>query len=505
VFSFAFSWGYRVNKKNNYRYVGAVALVLSANTANANLLAFQGLYASALEEQAAISNQQVYDELKAQGCTDTQGSAQTGCDGGTFRVWSGVRELVHTANELNNTVGGSTLYSLDSDFEGLGFALRWTAGEEFSTQESLSDGFVNGQLSGLSTRITALRRGVKSFSLTSNYYPDIFLSTDVEFSMNESIGGGASADPVFSPWGGFLNATYTWGDQDASDYEDAFDFTGSSYSGGVDYRLNPTWVIGAVMGYSEQDIAFDANKSIVEGTVDMAAYSLMPFVLYQTDSIFVSFSMGYQQAEFTTERYIRYPSFNPNVANTDTIATSDNDAHISTVSSSIGYSFKPSPAVSIEPYVSINYQHTSIDEYTEQDIKNQGFAFTVEKQNIESLESVWGFRAQSIVNVGWGVLVPYIDAQHYTEHITDDHKIDAVYADANDSLSNASQFSLATNGAELSYETYGVGLSAVIRGTTYTTGSGAAGGIQVYLSYSTIRNIKDYTQQVIAGGARYEF
>lgn len=506
----------RVNIKNHCICVNVISVVCvffaAINTTHANLLAFQGQYGSELEEQAAISNQRVYDELKALGCDDDQDVATASCDGGTFRVWNGVRELVHTANELNNTVLGPTLYSLDSDLEGLGFALRWTAGEEFSTQESMSDSFVNGQLSGLSSRITALTRGMKGFASASNYFPGIsgetLLASDALW-LDGLKGGGASgdSDAVLSPWGGFFNASYTYGNQGASDFEDAYDFVGYAYSGGVDYRFSPSWVAGVVMGYSEQDIAFDANQSIVEGTVDMTAYSLMPFLLFQADSIFASVSAGYQIAGFETERFIRYPSFNANVSNTDTVAVSDNDADIITVTGSMGYTYTPSRfrMLSIDPYVSINYQRTTIGEYTEQDIKNDGFAFTVEKQNLESLESVLGLRVQSVVSFGWGVLVPFVDAQFFTEHNTGDHKINAIYADASDRLTDAAQFALETNGTELSYNIYAVGLSAVVRGTTYTTGKGAAGGIQVYFSYRSIENIQDYTQHIIAGGARYEF
>ena len=69
---------------------------------------------------------------------------------------------MHTANEL--LLSGPTQFSLGGTREGLGFALRWTASEEFSSEESLADSFVSGQLSGLSSRITALRNGARGFN-----------------------------------------------------------------------------------------------------------------------------------------------------------------------------------------------------------------------------------------------------------------------------------------------------------------------------------------------------
>ena len=116
-----------------------------------------GNFATQLEELSATSNQATYDQLLASGCSDTQFNATSSCGGRVFISWQSVRELVHTANELSNS--GPTFFSLGLDLENLGFSLRWTAGEEFSTQGDMSSNFVGGQLSGLTSRVSAIRHG----------------------------------------------------------------------------------------------------------------------------------------------------------------------------------------------------------------------------------------------------------------------------------------------------------------------------------------------------------
>lgn len=471
----------------------------------ASLLDFQGQYQSELEERSAVSNQAVYDQLKTGGCSDTQRVASAACSGTTFVVWNNVRELVHTANELANN-GQSTLFSLDSDLEGLGFSLRWTAGEEFSSEESMVDSFVSGQLSGLASRITALRGGARGFNVAG-------VATDINGNIaslgNEQqrgLNSGDKTSDAWSRWGGFINGSYTYGNQEASDREDAFDFDGSELNVGVDYRLNDHWVVGALFGYVLQEIDFDASQSIVEGGVEMEGYSLIGFALYQSDEWFYSASLGYQVSDFTTERYIRYPTFNSNTDPVDTIAESDNDATTITSTIMAGYAFFVTEALTIEPSLSINYQDITIDEFTETDIKNDGFDFVVSEQNIESLETVVALKTQYTIASQYGVFMPFVDLQFYAQHKSDGRFIDAAYVGAYESLTPDAYFSLPTNSVDEDYKIYSIGVASVLRGAQQTNfGEAASGGIQMYINYREVHDIGDYKQKIYSGGIRYEF
>jgi uncharacterized protein with beta-barrel porin domain len=470
----------------------ACGLIFASVNLHASLLNFEGLYGSELEERSAVSNQRVYDELKAQGCGDGDRNATEDCAGTTFIVWNNVRELVHTANELSNN-NQPTLFSLNLALPDLGFALRWTAGEEFSSEGSLSNSFVNGQLSGLASRVSAIRSGARGFNLAGLDY--------------EQTGVNAGdTDNAWSRWGGFINGSYTYGDQEATEREDAFDFDGQEINAGLDYRLDDHWVVGGLFGYQSQEIEFDPSQSIVDGGVEMDAFSLIGFALYQADKWYYSGSLGYQLAQFDTDRSIRYPSLNPDTDNTDTVATSSNDANIFSVNLTAGYSFAIGESFTIEPSVAVNYQDVTIEAYTEQDISNDGFNFIIDEQNYDSLETIVNLRAQYVISSRFGVFIPYANIGFYAQQETDPRFINAKYGDASSQLTDAAKFSLPTDGQDGDYKIWTLGMSSVIRGASQKTLDGpASGGIQLYVNYREIEDIGNYNQKIIAGGLRYEF
>src|SRR5690606_20875797 len=141
------------------------------------------VYANAVENAAAVANDQIFRTLDADcnpsGFLDQTPSptfddfqsrgVQPGalCNPDTFFVYLNARELVHTSNELQGE--GPTVASLGLDQEGLGTALRWTAAEELAAQGSMATEFANGQLSSLSARINALRFGAVGFGTAGNY------------------------------------------------------------------------------------------------------------------------------------------------------------------------------------------------------------------------------------------------------------------------------------------------------------------------------------------------
>lgn len=498
-----------ISNNNRVSLLLSVSLAVGSTAGHADLLTFQGQYQSELEERAATSNQAAYNQLKAQGCQDTDRAATADCSGTVFIVWNNVRELVHTANELSNN--GPTQFSLDSDLEGLGFALRWTAGEEFSSEESLADSFVSGQLSSLASRVTALRSGARGFNIAG-------LATDRNGNLvhnsktslqQPGFSGLNSGDDTTDAWsrlGGFINGSYTYGDQASSEREDAFDFDGAEISAGVDYRLDDHWVVGFIFGYQQQEIDFDSQQSIVDGGVKMDGLSIMPFVLYQSDDWYYSLSAGYQQGEFETERSIRYPSINPNVKNADTVAISDNDSDTFSANLAAGYTFRITENFIIEPSITLNYQDVSIDQYREEDINNDGFGFIVDKQKIKSMESVAGLKMQYFFSSDYGVFMPYIDLQFYSQHENDERFIDAIYVNASEQITDDARFSLPTNSADRDYQIVGIGVAAVLRGARQTTfGSAAGGGIQVFVNYRELQGVDNYNQRIISGGLRYEF
>jgi len=486
-----------------------------------------GQYTSEIEVEAAEANQAVYEDLKANnGCldADTVATQPSTCKGLTFKVWSNIRELVHTANNLSRgsspVSAGPEDYNMGIDAEKLGFALRWTAAEEFSTQNDLTESFINNSLTGLESRVSAIRSGARGFilasSLDSNNPYSNYLQDNPELlaaylqNSEQAMGGSAGeGELAWSPWGGFLNISHTWGDKAPSQREAAYDFDGFSINLGFDYRVNESWVVGTTLAFSQERVDFDSSQSIVDGEVEMNAFSIMPFFMLQNASWFVLGSVGYQQSDFETERVINYGTNNALSSATDTTAISDNKADATTATLSAGYYWIPPeyPRFAFEPYISANYNNTKVDAYSEDDIQDDGFNFYIEEQDLKSLETSFGMKAQLTFTPKIGVIIPYIEGQWIKQHETDQHTISASYQEVNDSVLNPdASFELNINPADERYSIYTFGLSSVLMGSKQNSiEGGSTGGIQAFFSYSVIKGIAFYSQEIVTLGARYEF
>lgn len=464
-------------------------------------------FSNALENAAAIANQQTYSNLLLSGCSDEQRVESATCSGATFTLFSNVRELVHTANVLTGS-GGPTQFSLDLDAENLGFALRWTAGEEFASQAGLTEDFVGGQLANLSARLKALRSGSQGFGVAFNSLGDSGSLAGL-YDYSRLSGGGASADSgnsgSYSRWGGFINADFGSGAKSATVFEDAYDFDGSKVSFGLDYRYNENWVIGLVGALIDQEIDFDSTQSVVDGGIETDGFSLMPYLLYQTDQFYASFSLGLQNQDVDMTRAIKYPSLNPNVGNVDTIAVSTTDASVTSFFAELGYSYQYQGFV-VEPFVSLSTTSTTIDAFQEEDINSDAFDLSVGKQKIDSLETSLGVKLQYAWTPSWGVVVPFFDIQAHSQHEDDSRNISTSFANLPSGQLDSSNFNLPTDDIDSSYYSYSLGLSFIIQGDTQVDAQGnASGSMQGFISYRSIENVENFEEDSVTLGFRYGF
>lgn len=458
-----------------------------------------------LEIAAAIANQQAYQDLLNAGCIDDLRVESEACSGSVFDLFTNMRELVHTANALllNN---GPTQFSLDLDVEGLGEALRWTAGEEFASQGNLTDEFVGGQLANLSSRLKALRSGASGFGFTNVSYDD---STEIA-SLGGSgrlSGGAASADQTggFSRWGGFINSDFGYGSKNPTVFEDAYDFEGSKITFGADYRYDDKWVFGLIGGIIDQEIDFNSLLSIVDGGIETDGYSVMPYFLYQTDNFYGSFSVGWQKQGIDMERYIKYPSLNPNFSGVNTITTSSTDATATSLFAELGYSFRHQAFI-LEPFVSISRTSTKIDSFSEKDITDAAFDLRVGSQNFNSLETSIGVKLQYAYTPSWGVIIPYFDIQSHSQQENDSRNISTTFSNLPSGSLTAPDFNLPTDELDSSYYSYSIGMSFVFQGAVFVDADGnSSGSMQGFVNYKSIENVDNYKEKIITLGFRYGF
>lgn len=480
-----------------------LALLVIAPLSYADLSNLEGLFSSELEENSALANQATYERLREAGCDDQQRGPTETCDGTMFRNWAAVREIVHTANELTDS--GPATFSLGLDLENLGYVLRWSAGEEFSTQGDMSTNFVRGQMAGLASRVSAIRAGSRGFAM--NVQGNSLIASTAQ----EAYGGGGASDEIampWSPWGVFFNIDSRFGKRDATEREDAFDFDGVNITGGVDYRFSAQWVAGVMLGYQSERLEFDYTKSIADGDVEMSGLSIQPYVLYNAEKLYASAALGIQSMDFDTYRVITYPSLNPLVPSTDTAATSSTSGDALSLSGTLGYAFLQQGAWGVDAFMTLDYRDVTVDAYTETDINNKGFAFMVAEQSFDELESSLGVKINYVVTPSYGVFIPFLDLEFRTQHNTDPRYINALYVDAADTLSDAPQayFSLPGDKPDSNYWVYTLGVSAVLRGASQSTADApASGGIQAFIHYRGYQALEYYTQGQIAAGVRYEF
>ena len=489
-------------------------------------------YNNDVERLAAQANQSAFNELNA-ACNPLgdldftadptgpgQGADLTLCAPAAFDVYLTIREIVHTANELLQN-GGPVVASLGVDLEGLGTTLRWTAAEELAAQGSAATEFTNSQLSNLASRLNALRFGARGFSVAGFHGPSSTDGTLVASAGGLRRGGGASADAVegtYSAWGGFLNGSFGYGSKSDTDLENAFDFDGSEVTMGLDYRFQNNFVLGGIVGYKKQNIDFDEAASairVTDGSMEVEGFSGIMFGLYQGDQAFVSGSVGYEKLDYFVDRRIKYGSNNPNVGAANSIAISRPEGDVLTGTFSFGYAMHKN-RFTFEPYVNAEYMDVTIDAFDEERSidassgfqDDDRFNLTIAEQSFDSLNVVAGAKFQYTFTPNAGVIIPYAKVESHNEVLNEARIIRAGYGELRDIQESRGilTFSVPTDAIDKSFWTWSVGFSMVLRGGRQRTYDGPiTGGLMGFVQYESIENLRNYEEQIISGGFRYEF
>jgi uncharacterized protein YhjY with autotransporter beta-barrel domain len=483
-------------------------------------------YANEVERVAAVANQAAFDALDAScnpgGALDTVPEPPApppgaSCGADHFFVYLNARELVHTANEIRGS--GASVASLGQDLEGLGKALRWTAAEELAVQGSMGTQFANGQLSNLAARLSALRFGAGGFSITNLYLLSPF--DEPRFAQNQA-GASSGADTAagegresFSRWGGFLNGSFGYGTKQPTPLEDAFDFDGSELTLGVDYRFPSNLVLGGILGFSKQAVDFDEAASaisVVDGNVDSEGTSLILFAFLQSEHLSVSGSLGTQTLDYDIVRNIKYPSFNPDLGSTNSVANSHPSSDVTMATFSFGYAFGQRK-LTVEPIFNLEYIDISVASFAEERSINRlsdageskRFDLDISHQAIQSLDASVGARLQYVFTPGFGVIVPYLSLESHRELKDDARIIVAGYAAIQD-IVGVSSFAVPTDVPARDYAIASLGLSAVLRGGRQRElGGPIAGGLSAFVQLKSVRGRAYYDDRVVTGGFRYEF
>jgi uncharacterized protein with beta-barrel porin domain len=396
-------------------------------------------------------------------------------------------EMVHTYRKVTGvTDEGATALALDLTEAELAAALQQIAMEETSAPGSMATEAARGQLAGVAARISAVRGGASGFTVTGLPLPaSEAYAGATELALNGpyfvSSAGAPANPPSLAPRvGGFLNLTGGFGEKDATDREDGFDFDTVGLTVGGDYRLTDGLLLGVALGYATLDTDFDRGATVAGGGVSSDHYSLSVYATQNLGDFYVDGIATYGWGDHDLDRRILYDV-------QDRTARADTDS--SQIALAIGGGYEAHhQALSFGPQVRLSYLKVEIDGYQEHGADE--LDLRVEDQEVESLVTVVGGQVAYTHSHAGGVLRPHATAEWHHELDDDDRVIATRYVhDPRDNL-----LQLTTDPPDRDYFLVGVGLASVFKG-----------GTQALLSYDALVGLDDITRHMFTLSGRVEF
>jgi uncharacterized protein YhjY with autotransporter beta-barrel domain len=429
-------------------------------------------------------------------------------------------------------------------------ALTQVSGNEISTQGALATRAVAGQFANISGRLTALRFGADSSFLAGGTAaddensgwargdalvadsapftaaePTALLKTALltdgspQLARAESAGDTRSvntASPVSnSPWGVFVQGSYTSGHHDITSDEDPFHFHAESVTGGVDYNFGSA-VLGGSIGYDNFDSSFDnAGLTVSGGSAQVKSTSGSLYGAWFGEHWIFNGIATYGHLSTDVTRFVKYTAVyaaNFDVQTdikdncTGTVCSvsvartlqGNPDGHTEAAGVTGGYQFNAA-SVNIYPSLSVNYRRAVINSFTETDPNppagGDGLALSYNDQTVDSLRSILGVDLSLPISASFGVITPIVRLEWDHEYKTGARSIEArYYFDPTRLTTCLSCFSLPTDSSPANYGIAGAGVSVVL-----------ARRLQAFVYDEALIGYTDYRSNSVAIGVRGQF
>ena len=359
--------------------------------------------------------------------------------------------------------------------------------DEVIGQSSSASEIVSSQFTNISGRLAELRAGggsgVSIAGLNARYGTQnmplsLLAYLDQDKAERDAAGGGL--DDFVSPWGFFINGTFSMGERDETGRERGFDFDTYGLTAGLDYRFSNRVVLGMALGYADFDSEITTQARLESQSVTLTGYGSFNI----TDRFYMDARISYGAPEFDQRRRIEFTINNQNI---NRVARGETEADQYTVAMSAGYQFNKN-SWAITPNVSARYVRTDIDGFTETGAGDFNFEFS--EQEIESLVFSAGLRVSKAISMKNGVLTPQFDFNYNRETENDLGFIQARFVMApEDEI-----FFIETDSPDQTYGSAAVGLVFV-----------SANGKQLYINYRETIGLSGFSQGTINLGGRFEF
>jgi outer membrane autotransporter protein len=376
-------------------------------------------------------------------------------------------------------------------------ALNQMLPDEGRAQGDAAFSTVNAQFDNLKARIAALRNGqpingVGGLTLisSSGALPLSFLPSNIVADSDSDAGGEVGAD--FSRLGFFATGTIGRGERNRTDNNPGFDFDTWGLTAGVDYRLSDSLVLGAALGYANNE----SDVSSGQGKLSTDGYSISGYATYYNQrNWYTDAVLTWGRNSYDISRRIRYQisGLAGGVTQIDQIASANPDGDQLQFSLSLGRDFARG-AWNIGPYARASYARVDFDGYVERlsdpTAPGAGLAMAVDGRDMTSLQAVLGGKVSYNMSTSWGILIPSAQIEWLKEF--EDDPEDIVTRFVNDPT--GTNITIAGDPIDDNYFNLGLGLSGVF-----------ANGKSAFLLYERRAGQNDFDFSSLALGVRIEF
>ena len=376
-------------------------------------------------------------------------------------------------------------------------ALDQMVADEASAQGTAALTTTAAQFDNLKARLAALRSGSRGVDIGglalaggNGTMPLSFLPSNLLMAQDDSSGGG-EAGAAFSRWGFFATGTIGRGNQDASGSQPGFDFDTYGLTAGIDYRVNDDFVLGAALGYNNNDTQIDDDQ----GGLDTTGWNLSGYGSWYHEAWYVDGVLTWGRNDYDVVRRIRYAiaGLAGGATSVDQTARASPGSDQLAFAVSVGRDFNRG-AWSFGPYARATYTRLDFDGYTER-LSNPtgpggGLAVSVDGRELKSLEGVVGGKATYTSSQSWGILMPSVQVEWLHEFEDDVENLVSRF------VNDPTQTEIVIPGEQIDqdYFNLGLGLSAVF-----------ANGRSGFIYYEHRAGQRDYSQDSLAVGLRIEF
>jgi outer membrane autotransporter protein len=255
------------------------------------------------------------------------------------------------------------------------------------------------------------------------------------------------------------------------------DYTTGSVTGGVDYRLDQHFTVGALLAYAHTDVDLDRRGS--SATVD--SYTPGIYGSYVDGGWYANGLGTYVRNAYTDDRNVDIAG----ISGDNHGATSGNQG---TANLTGGYEFHQG-SFKFGPVASLQYVHLAI-----QSIQEEGPAsLNINDQNQDSLRSLIGFEGRFVTNVNTPIgmlsLTPHLSASWQHEYLDDSDGITSQFNGA-----GGGSFSVQTDNPDRDSAFIDAGLDATLNKN-----------VTIFVDYETQAGQDNFFAQSAQGGVKIGF